>query len=203
MDVGMKSALEKLRRKIKRKRAWMLAGLLAVILAAALIYPFLDTNHAAEPTITNPEDHGKSEVVLHRIFVCGEQFEPLGYLDEKQLEAMRSVHPDWKLEGIDGSKVVLAVEVDDLSPECRQNAYFGLDANHSLTLYEGKPAEGKIVRTFFQVNIEHLENSLPQETVSELYEGIKVTDFAEYNSVLSTFSDYALDEAEQVVQPNH
>jgi forespore regulator of the sigma-K checkpoint len=43
------------------------------------------------------------------------------------------------------------------------------------------------------LNIEYLKSSLPQETLDQLYGGIKVTDAAEFNSVISTFSDYAMD----------
>ena len=62
-----------------------------------------------------------------------------------------------------------------------------------LSLFEGLPKQNKMIRTFYQIDIEHLESSLPHETVRQLYEGIQVRDLDEYNSVLSTFSPYALD----------
>jgi forespore regulator of the sigma-K checkpoint len=52
------------------------------------------------------------------------------------------------------------------------------------------------------MNIEHLKTSLPQETIEQLYEGIRINDLVEYNSVLSTFSDYAAEETEEVLKPS-
>jgi forespore regulator of the sigma-K checkpoint len=54
------------------------------------------------------------------------------------------------------------------------------------------PAADNVIRTFFQLDIRYLESSLPKETLKQLQDGIRITDMAEYNSVLSTFSDYAM-----------
>lgn len=200
--MGLRNALKKLRRQFRLRRGLLLAGLLV---AAAGVWLGVDRMREDAPS-TDPgvpaaaaiEDEERFEAVLHKRFLCGEQYEPLGILTWDEAEAMLRSHAEWKLEGIDGSRVVYAVDVEDFSPECRNNAYFGLDGNNSLALFEGKPGEGRIIRTFFQIDVEHLENSLPRETVSELREGIKVTDYAEYSSVLSTFSEFALPGAEQV-----
>lgn len=45
-----------------------------------------------------------------------------------------------------------------------------------------------------------LKSSLPENIWKELHEGIRVQDIEEYNSVLSTFSDYAREAAEHVMQ---
>jgi hypothetical protein len=90
-------------------------------------------------------------------------------------------------------------EIKDILEE---DAYFGLDENGNLSLFDGLPENKKVIRSFFQLNIEHLESSLPRETVNQLYQGIQITDFAEYNSVLSTFSDFALDISDEVMKPN-
>src|SRR5690606_28399011 len=99
------------------------------------------------------------------------------------------------------SRVVFTEYIDDLSADCKQNAYVGIDASGSLTLFEGKPREAKAMKTFFQLDVEHLESALPAEVVQQLHEGIRITDVADYNSVLSTFSDYAIDETEKVMKP--
>jgi hypothetical protein len=83
----------------------------------------------------------------------------------------------------------------------KENTYFGLDDNGILSLFEGLPSDKKVIRSFFQLDVKHLESSLPRETIEQLYEGIKVTDLAEYNSVLSTFSDFATDISEEVMEP--
>lgn len=202
--MGWKNALKKLRRHFRRKRGWLFAGLILLACLGWFGRDGLregggpDAPGVSLPAATVIREESGFEVVLHKRFLCGEQFESLGFYTEREAEALLNDHPAWQLEGIDESRVVYSVDVEDFSPECRNNAYFGLDAHNSLALFEGKPGEGRVVRTFFQIDVEHLANSLPKEAVAELMDGIKVTDFAEYNSVLSTFSEFALPGAEQV-----
>ena len=47
------------------------------------------------------------------------------------------------------------------------------------------------MRTFFQLDVGSMESSLPRDVIQRLEEGIRIQDMEEYNSVLSTFSDYA------------
>lgn len=203
--MDLRKALKKLKRQFRRKRAWLLAGVL-LALAGAWLGHALSRQHV--PAATSGEEplsvhaavrhEAEFEVVLHKRFLCGDEYESLGFHLETETKLMLRDHPDWKLEGIDGDKIVYVVEVADFSAACRDRAYFGLDGTNSLALFEGKPGEGRVIRTFFQIDVEHMENTLPRETVAELFTGIKVTDYAEYKSVLSTFSDYALPGAEQV-----
>lgn len=79
--------------------------------------------------------------------------------------------------------------VDWLKSE-EMNIYFGVDNQSILTLFEGLPYKGKVIRSFFQLDIEHMKSSLPPQAVRQLYDGIRVSDLAEYNSVLSTYSDF-------------
>lgn len=207
MALRIKKAIEKLKKKMKRRRSLLLAGWAALAIIAAVLYPQIqnkeseDSSVHSQPTAAQFDETALHEVVLHKLYLCGEQHESLGFYSEQDREALKQQHPEWTLEGIDGDKVVYFVEIEDLSPGCRNNAFFGLDHNDQLALYEGKPDTGKVIRTYFQVDLEHLESSMPKEALSELREGIQVTDFAEYNSVLSTFSDYALPGAEEVIYP--
>lgn len=140
-------------------------------------------------------------VKIRAIYVCGEELQQIGKLNASdivnKLEDNQSFEAQFDAEG----NVVMTHHVEDLSPACKKNAYIGLDANGNLTMFEGKPSEQKTIRTFFQMNIQYLESSLPQETVQQLVNGIRISDLAEYNSVLSTFSDYALEETEKVMKP--
>lgn len=48
-----------------------------------------------------------------------------------------------------------------------------------------------------------MESSLPQDKVDRLSEGIKITDMDEYNSVLSTYSDFAMPANQKVMKPTY
>ncbi|MNJ80872.1 hypothetical protein D3C77_794150 [compost metagenome] len=63
-----------------------------------------------------------------------------------------------------------------------------------MSLFEGKPQEKKVIKTFFQLDVETMESVLPEEVLKQLNHGIRVQDTSEYNSVLSTFSDFAVEQ---------
>lgn len=46
-----------------------------------------------------------------------------------------------------------------------------------------------------------MESSLPQDKLDQLTKGIRITDMEEYNSVLSTYSDYAIEQNQKVMNP--
>ena len=61
----------------------------------------------------------------------------------------------------------------------------------------------KVLRTFFQLDVHYMESSLPKERLNELVNGIRISDMDDYNSVLSTFSDFATDKSEKVMNPTY
>ncbi|MHA7964091.1 BofC C-terminal domain-containing protein [Paenibacillus sp. CAU 1782] len=139
----------------------------------------------------------QAEVVLHVIYVCGEETESLGSLHPDEVVSLLSLHPGWTASmEPDGARVRLEKRVNDLSPHCKSHAYFGIDRNGHFSLYDGEPKDDKVMRTFFQLDIQYLESSLPAGQFEQLSRGIRVCDIEEYNSVLSTFSDYAIDEGD-------
>ncbi|WP_068774166.1 BofC C-terminal domain-containing protein [Paenibacillus sp. FJAT-26967] len=146
---------------------------------------------------------GKRPAFIQRTYVCGEEQEELGLKTAQEIADIHRAHPGWAVNLDSSGTVFFTQHIDDLSPKCKQNAYFGLDESGNLSLFDGLPADDKVIRTFFQLNIEYLESSLPQETVKQLHEGIRVSDVAEFNSVLSTFSDYAIQESEKVISPKY
>ncbi|ALS23215.1 BofC C-terminal domain-containing protein [Paenibacillus naphthalenovorans] len=218
---------KQLKKKLRVRRRWMnLAGFLFVAgtLAAGI---WLFSDRLAGPAawkeqeqavfgrnmkeFRQPEDEvlkmvagmdGQREAYMKKAYVCGEEFQRLGMMSSTDILAYHRTHPSYKVSLDEGNKVYFTETVDDLSPQCKENAYFGLDTKGNLSLFEGVPGSGgeSIIRTFFQLNIEHLESSLPRETVKQLYRGIRVRDLDDYNSVLSTLSDYAMEETENVLQ---
>ncbi len=140
--------------------------------------------------------------VVHRMkYICGQTDDILG--SKPAAEIVRSLidHPDWVASFDEHGRVVLEQTIDDLSETCKRNAYIGVDRDGKLTLYEGTPEKEKVIRTFFQLDVESVESALPPQVIKQLKDGIKITDIDEYNSVLSTFSDYAVEDTKKVMKP--
>ncbi|WP_235886201.1 BofC C-terminal domain-containing protein [Paenibacillus cymbidii] len=131
-------------------------------------------------------------VMLRLRFVCGEETQSLGSMKAGDVIRYHEEYPTYDVAIDAGNKVVFSSVIEDLSPHCKEHAYFGIDRNGNLSLFDGVPAGEQIIRTFFQLNVQQLKSSLPRDMWNQLYEGIRITDLAEYNSVLSTFSDFAL-----------
>nr|WP_238357384.1 BofC C-terminal domain-containing protein [Cohnella zeiphila] len=91
--------------------------------------------------------------------------------------------------------------VDDFSPACGKSAYVGIDQVGNVSLYDGPPRKEKVLRTFFQLDVKSLESSMSKEKLKELADGIRVTDRDEFNSVMSTFSDYAREKTAEALKP--
>ncbi|WP_058302192.1 BofC C-terminal domain-containing protein [Gorillibacterium timonense] len=130
------------------------------------------------------------QVYLKRIYVCGEEVEALGEMTNQELMKYASSHPGLKPTQAPDGHVIFTESIEDLSPGCKQNAFFGVDANGNLSLFDGIPEEQRVIRTFFQLNVEDLKSSLPPDAWNQLNAGIRVKDLEEFNSVLSTFSDF-------------
>lgn len=159
-------------------------------------------SEAALAAIASSKD--KREVILLRRYVCGEETEVLGQRSPGEIESLyreRSAQGPVELSINEKGQAVLLEVVEELGPRCRENAYFGMDKSGNLSLFDGLPDHDKVIRTFFQLDVEHLRSSLPEETVKQLYSGIHVSDVADYNSVLSTFSEYAAEDTTPVVNP--
>lgn len=94
-------------------------------------------------------DHLTS-VVLETQYICGVETEQLGKMAIPQLKMLLTQHPDWDAQ-VDSTEVLrIKQHVDDLSPVCKEQAYISIDAVGNLNLYEGRPEEEKVIRTFFR-----------------------------------------------------
>lgn len=155
-----------------------------------------DGAHTAEVLDAIKNGGISREVFVERRYVCGEEIERLGMMTPDSIAKLKHEHPEWTIGLNESGSVRFTESVEDLSPKCKENAYFGLDKNGNLSLFEGLPEQERVIRTFFQLNVGHLKSSLPRETVNQLFTGIRISDLADYDSVLSTFSEYAAEAAE-------
>nr|WP_237691099.1 BofC C-terminal domain-containing protein [Paenibacillus caui] len=132
-----------------------------------------------------------------KVYVCGEENKIIGILKPNEILELLSRHPNWQGRLDDEGEVWLEEHVAELSETCKRKGYIGLDSTGSLSLFEGKPDKEKVMRTFFQIDIKSMETALPKEVIKQLHDGIRIQDLEEYNSVLSTFSDFAVGPAEK------
>ncbi|UQZ33039.1 hypothetical protein C2I18_05340 [Paenibacillus sp. PK3_47] len=140
-------------------------------------------------------------VHLKTIYVSGEEVQSLpGVKSPLQLKELITGHPEWYGWLSGEGDLWLERRVNDLSPLTKREAYIGVDEQGNLTLFKGPPAGEKVLKTFFQMDMGSMKSALPEEIWKQLHDGIRVQDIEEYNSVLSTFSDYARDSAEQAMQ---
>lgn len=148
------------------------------------------------------EHTGISRAVHLKVnYVTGEEIQTLsGLLGPAQLQALIAKHPSWEARISSEGDLWLEKHIADLSPAAKKEGYFGVDEHGNLTLFKGPPVQEEVMKTFFQMDMGSMKSSLPEEIWKQLQDGIRVQDIEEYNSVLSTFSDYARDNSEQVMQ---
>ncbi|WP_432776630.1 BofC C-terminal domain-containing protein [Brevibacillus gelatini] len=147
-------------------------------------------------------DFGKSamvagkpyELVLTRSYLCGVRDEERQPIAAGHLQEAMGDYKGWEIVSADPSKMILLKREQDISPACKENGHFGLSANGMLTLFHGLPAEQDVIQTFYRINTVKMEASLPKEQLESLKRGIRIRNLAEYNSVLSTYGEFQLDD---------
>lgn len=208
--------LKQLKKKLRRKLKWISFGIAVVIVVPFILNWSLNlklVQSVFEPvpnieTLSDPnqavvkqlmDSEQSREVYVQKIYVCGEEVQRIGELSPNDIAELSKEHPAWVLTLQADGHVYFTEHIQDLSQSCKEAAYFGIDENGVLSLFDGIPQQNKVIQSFFQLNIQYLKSALPPDTVEQLYVGIRVTDIDEYNSVLSTFADYARAGAEQTM----
>ncbi|MGO4693346.1 BofC C-terminal domain-containing protein [Paenibacillus sp. FSL K6-3182] len=206
------SLWKNLKKRLKRKRrpVWMLGVIMFCLLAGWLFIANKNVVTAAPKPSANQTSviqeleklDGALSAKLRLVYVCGEESKLLGQLMSKEIVQLVLAHPEWKVMlNQEQGTVQFEERIEDLSEHCKANAYMGVDKKGNLTLYDGAPKKEKVVRTFFQLDVRYMESSLPQDKLDQLTKGIRITDMEEYNSVLSTYSDYAIEQNQKVMNP--
>jgi forespore regulator of the sigma-K checkpoint len=139
-------------------------------------------------------------VVLKREYICGQAEEETRQETVTSADELLTRYKDWSLVSRNHNVYTFEKKINDLSPYCKQNAFFGINKNGELTLFDGLPENGQVIQTFFQLNTKKLESSLPPEELKLLRKGIHITNAAEYNSIISTYSELSNDEKEATVR---
>lgn len=149
--------------------------------------------------LSNWLSEGESiRAILHKVYVCGEEIQQLDELSYEEVVTLAEQNPDWELTADQSYTMIRFVEhIEDLSPYCKKNAFFGINDEGVFSLFDGEPSQDKVIKTFFQLNVPYLESSLPDQEIEHLLIGIRVKDLEEYDSVLSTYSEYSMERFQQ------
>jgi forespore regulator of the sigma-K checkpoint len=168
-------------------------------LVIGTIYQINEKSHTAndqEDAIDTMTTHQPAVLVLKTVYLCGTETERLEFetFDEIDIWTM-DLDDEWMVKSQSDKEVVMVREaLNELSPQCKENGYFGLAQDATLTFYDGHPEENQVIQTFFRIDTERLKTSLPLEETHSLKEGIRVYTVAQYLSVLSTYGEFALEE---------
>lgn len=132
------------------------------------------------------------DLILQTYYKCGEMTEEMIKIPSSHIKDWKKVHPKAELIRQEEGYMLWAEQKGDLAPHCKTNGFMSIDDQGRLTLYYGSPDDGQIIRTFYQIEIKHLESKLPSDQVKELYKGIPVRNIKEFDSVLSTYQHLAV-----------
>ena len=182
--------------KKKSFKLYLLSTILVIVIAI-LFYPMISNRDSSgaeedlEQTTKLVNLAMEKKLILITHYVVGHDTIEIKIENISSIEDIKEKYLDWSITKETDDEIVLERNVEDLSPTLKQGSYFGLGSDGYLTLYREISEGNEIIQTFFRIDIEKLESGLPREPVEQLYQGIPIQDLAEYNSVLSTFSEFS------------
>lgn len=197
----MSGWIKRLKRRLRRQRSALLLASIAIV--ALLLATFFimrdDFLTQTDDSMRFEDAHAvlaapKWQVTIQQHYFVGPITEEKLELTDSELEQWLSEHPEVEKVAEEGDQMVFRQMIADLSPIIKDQGYFALDEQGVLHLYQGEAKEENIIQTFFQVDIERLETSLPVEEYMLLRKGIHISSLAEYNQVLATYGEYAVEQ---------
>lgn len=204
-SMRLTSMWKKIRQRLKTRRKLYLATqvgslIVVIFISSGLMLPNY-TQASEHFTMADIEElsswlqqNEEIETILHRKYVCGDEIEHFGALSYEEIAILGEQHVNWKLTVNQTYTLISFVEeINDLSPYCKKNAFFGMNGTGEFSLFDGEPERDQVIKTFFQLNVPYLESSIPKEELKHLLSGIRVHDIEEYDSVLSTFSEFSME----------
>ncbi|CCQ94133.1 exported hypothetical protein [[Clostridium] ultunense Esp] len=196
----MSSWLKRLLRKLRVKRpAQLLASLLFFLLALSVLFnrefsSLTPSNGGGKPgeEITAALAPNMAEVIFRTIYEVGPVEEEVKKIPYSELENLKKQYGNLTSYGAVRERYIVEKRVEDLSPFIKERGKLGLTKDGMLMLYTGSEIDPQVIETFFRIDVKRMESSLPQEEVNLLRQGIPVHSLAEFNSILSTYGEYAL-----------
>ncbi len=133
------------------------------------------------------------EVVLRTNYADGVSTNQSVYETIWAMEDFWSQYADWQLVDQEEGRMIFERNLEDISPASKQNGHFGLTEDGVLTIFDGIPAEEKVIQTFFQIDVGKLESQRREQ----LMEGIPVESWYQFEDVIQSFSKIKKEEPVQ------
>ena len=155
-----------------------------------LFFSYTCMGAAAVPVENDQQQEIK--VILQREYLDGELSEEKVTEWFWSIEELKDKYREWKMIEQTKDQIVFHKMENDISPLLKTNGYFGMTKDGTLSIFNGKPEDDKIIHTFFQIDVGKLE-VYQQE---ELQQGIQIISKDQFNSLMKKYQDYA-------IQPNY
>ncbi|TKD70413.1 regulator [Pseudalkalibacillus hwajinpoensis] len=99
------------------------------------------------------------------------------------MEDFWNEYADWQLVNQEEGRMIFERNIEDISPASKESGHFGLTEDGILSIFDGSPADEKVIQTFFQIDVGKLESSRREQ----LMDGIPVESWYQFESMLQTF----------------
>ncbi|MEQ6375791.1 BofC C-terminal domain-containing protein [Bacillaceae bacterium S4-13-56] len=124
------------------------------------------------------------EIELKTKYIDGQEEEVRKKQTIWSMEDLWSDYSDYRVTHQDQGEINFLREVDDISPETKENGRIGINEKGELTLYYGNPEKGKAVHSYFQINLDALESY----QYEELEKGIPIPTKEVFLEVMETYT---------------
>lgn len=136
------------------------------------------------------DDEKQVFIFLRQAYLDGETSETVISIrpSDCQPYIMKYINDGWELKGIIGDRIILEKRVNDISPLLKSNGFFGITEDGTLSIFDGRPDENKVIHSFFQIDVQKLETKRQME----LQEGIRIRTKDTYIQVIQAFQPYSI-----------
>lgn len=150
-------------------------------------------NIAAEAAVNPSVEVGEPvpiqrTIILQRVYLDGEISEETIEETIISMDDFWRKYDKWLLVDQNDSQLVFQTYVDDISPLLKGNGYFGIKADGTISIFNGKPVKDQVIQSFYQIDLKKLESS--QQT--ELLKGVKIENKERYKQFLEVYKPYSI-----------
>lgn len=171
-------------------------ALLTVLFSMTLASIFFTVTASGEEKGEEPHQITKPlerKVILQRVYVDGEMSEETITVKILAMEDFWASYRDWQLIDQNEERIIFQKAENDISPLLKANGFFGITEDGTLSIFNGKPENARIIQTFFQIDVGKLETYKQRE----LLKGIPILNKNRYEQVIEAYKPYSLPESDK------